>query len=105
MDRLFELLEIVASGSSKKPRNFFKMFFFVGLPHLATYIFLIFSMNEPDLGAGIDPGMAFNPFQSSILDKTRRDSNPQPLDHELSPLTTRPDLRPYKKTQKLTQPN
>jgi hypothetical protein len=25
--------------------------FFVGLPHLATYIF---SMNEPELGAGID---------------------------------------------------
>jgi hypothetical protein len=34
------------------------MFFFVGLPHLATYIFL-FSMNKPELGAGIDPGMAF----------------------------------------------
>jgi hypothetical protein len=33
--------------------------FFVGLPHLATYIFfLIFSTNEPELGAGINPGMA-----------------------------------------------
>jgi hypothetical protein len=32
--------------------------FIVGLPHLTTYIFLIFSMNEPELGAGIDPGMA-----------------------------------------------
>jgi hypothetical protein len=31
---------------------------FVGLPHLATFIFLIFSMIEPELGAGIDPGMA-----------------------------------------------
>jgi hypothetical protein len=34
------------------------MFFFVGLPHLATYFFLVFSTNEPELGAGIDPGMA-----------------------------------------------
>ncbi len=67
---------------------------FVGLPHLATYIFLIFSTNEPELGAGFNPGMAFNPFPSSSLDKTRRDSNPQPLDCELSPLTTRPDLCP-----------
>jgi hypothetical protein len=67
--------------------------FFIGLPHLATYIFLIFSMNEPELGAGIDSGMAFNPFPSSILDKTRQDSNPQPLDRESSLLTTRPDLR------------
>jgi hypothetical protein len=32
--------------------------FFVGLPHLATYIFLVFSTNEPELGAGIDTGMA-----------------------------------------------
>ncbi len=45
---------------------------FVGLPHLATYIF---SMNEPELGAGIDPGMAFNPFPSSTLDKTRFESH------------------------------
>ncbi len=51
-------------------------------------------MNKPELGAGIDPGMAFNPFPSSILYKTRQDSNPQPLDRELSPLTTRPDSRP-----------
>jgi hypothetical protein len=45
-------------------------------------------MNEPELGIGINPGMAFNPFPSSILDKKRRDSNPQPLDCESSPLTT-----------------
>ncbi len=49
-------------------------------------------MNEPELGAGIDPGMAFNPFSSSIW--IRRDSNPQPLDCESSSLTTRPDLLP-----------
>jgi len=27
--------------------------------------------NEPDLGAGIDAGMALTPFPSSILDETR----------------------------------
>ncbi len=47
-------------------------------------------MNEPGLGAGIDPGMAFNPFPSSIW--IRRDSNPQSLDCESSSLTTRLDL-------------
>jgi hypothetical protein len=35
-------------------------FFFFGLPHLATYIFLVFSTNEPELGARINPGMALN---------------------------------------------
>jgi hypothetical protein len=54
-------------------------------------------MNEPESGGagGIDPGMALNPFPSSILDKTRQDLNPQPLDRESSLLTTRLDLRPY----------
>ncbi len=51
-------------------------------------------MNEPESGEGIDLGMAFNLFPSSILDKTRQDLNPQPLDHESSLLTTRPDLPP-----------
>ncbi len=51
-------------------------------------------MKEPELGAGINPGLAFNPFPSSILYKTRQDLNPQPLDRESIPLTTRPDLRP-----------
>jgi hypothetical protein len=63
--------------------------FFVGLPYLATYIFF-FSVKEPELGAGIDPGMAFNPFPSSIW--IRQDSNPQPLHHKSSLLTTRLDL-------------
>ncbi len=49
-------------------------------------------MNEPELGAGIDPGMVFDPFPSSIW--IRRDSNPQLLDCESNSLTTRPDLRP-----------
>ncbi len=60
--------------------------FFGGMPHLATYIFLIFSTNEAEMAAGIDPVMAFKPFPFSILDKMRRDSNPQPLDRESSPL-------------------
>jgi hypothetical protein len=68
--------------------------FFVGLPHLATYIFLIFSINEPELGAGIDPSMAFDINHFHLIYWKRRDSNPQPLDHVSSLLTTRPDLRP-----------
>ena len=63
------------------------MFFYRFVPFGYLY-FSYFSNNEPELGAGIDPGMAFNPFPSSILDKTRQDSNPQPLDRESSPLTT-----------------
>ncbi len=52
-------------------------------------------MNEPELGAGIYPGMALTHFHLvSILDKMRQDLNSQPLDRESSPLTTRPDLRP-----------
>jgi hypothetical protein len=35
-------------------------------------------MSEPELGIGIDPGMV----------KTRLGLNPQPLDRELSTLTT-----------------
>ncbi len=45
----------------------------------------------PELGAWIDPGMAFNPFPSSIW--IRQDSNLQPLDRESSSVTTRPDSR------------
>ncbi len=41
--------------------------FFVGSPHLATYIFLISLTNEPELGAGIDPGMALNVNQFHLV--------------------------------------
>jgi hypothetical protein len=57
------------------------LFFFNFFWRIAPFGFLYFpyfSMNEPELGAGIDPGMAFNPFPSSILDKARQDLNPQP---------------------------
>jgi hypothetical protein len=44
--------------------------FFGGVPHLATYILLNFQI-EPELGAGINPDMAFTQSPSSILDETR----------------------------------
>jgi hypothetical protein len=37
---------------------------------MAIYAFVNFQI-EPELGAGIDPGMAFTLFPSSILDETR----------------------------------
>jgi hypothetical protein len=58
--------------------NFFKYIFF-GVPHLATCIFLFF-YNEPELGVGIDPGMALTPLTSSI----GWGLNPRPSDHEMS---------------------
>ncbi len=39
--------------------------YFFGVPHLATCIFLVF-YKEPELGVGIDLGMALTPFPSSI---------------------------------------
>jgi len=45
-------------------------YFFLGVPHLATCIFLPF-YNQPDLCAGINPGMTLTPFPSSVLDKMR----------------------------------
>jgi len=50
---------------------------FFGVLHLATCIFLIF-YDEPELGEGIDPGMALTPLASSIV----RGLNPRPSDHE-----------------------
>ncbi len=50
---------------------------FFGVPHLATCIFLFF-YNEPELGVGIDPGMALTPLPSSI----ERGWNPRPSDCE-----------------------
>jgi hypothetical protein len=55
------------------------------VPHLAACIFLFF-YNEPELGVGIDPGMAFTPFPSSIgwgsnSRPSDREQNALPLDH------------------------
>ncbi len=63
---------------------------FVGVPHLAAYIFLNLQI-EQKLGADIDPGIAFTPFPLYIVYWMRQDLNPQPLDRESSLLTTRPD--------------
>ncbi len=65
----------------------FKCFFLLVCP-IWLPIFSYFFTNEPELGAGIDPGMTFNPFPSSIW--IRQDSNPPPLDCESSSLTTSP---------------
>jgi len=51
------------------------------VPHLATCIFLFF-YNEPELGVGIDSGVALTPLPSSI----GRGSNPRPSDREPSAL-------------------
>jgi hypothetical protein len=62
--------------------NFFSVFFNIQTLNVFCrfasfgYIFSYSSMNEPGLGAEIDPGMAFNPFSSSIW--IRQGSNPQP---------------------------
>ncbi len=76
--------------------NWFLKSFFCRFAPFGYLYFSYFSINEPKLGAGIDPGLAFNPFPSSILNKMRQDLNPQPLDCELSLITIRPDLRPTK---------
>ena len=57
------------------------IFFFFGVPHLATNISL-FSVNQDWVFTGIDPGMAFTLFPCSIW--KRQDSNPQPIDCEPS---------------------
>jgi len=59
---------------------FFNIIFF-GVPHLATCIFL-FLYNEPELGVGINPGMAFTPLLSSI----GQGLNPRPSGREPSAL-------------------
>jgi len=42
-------------------------YYFFGVPHLATCIFLSFRLlNKPGLGAGINPGMALTPLPSRI---------------------------------------
>ncbi len=59
------------STRSKKVKKYlYKYFFYVGVTYLASYIFLNFQI-EPELGPGIDPGMALTPFLSSITDETR----------------------------------
>jgi len=49
---------------NKCVKYFFK-YIFLGCP-IWLPVFSYFS-NEPELGAGINPGLAFNPFPSNIL--------------------------------------
>ncbi len=42
--------------------NDFSNFIFVGMPYLATYIFLL--SNDPELATDIDPDMVMTPFGS-----------------------------------------
>jgi hypothetical protein len=57
-------------------------------PFGSLYFFFFQLFNGPELGAGIDRGMALKPFQSSF----GPDSNPQPFNCESSKLTTRPEF-------------
>ncbi len=50
---------------------------YFGIPHFTNCFFLLF-LNEPELGVGIDLGMALTPLPSSI----GHGSNPQPSDRE-----------------------
>jgi hypothetical protein len=49
---------------------FFLKYFFVGVPHLATYNFFIIILNQ-NWVPKIDSGMAFTPYPSSISDEIR----------------------------------
>jgi hypothetical protein len=53
-------------------KNYFHVLFFYLLvcPIWLPVFFLNFQI-EPELGAGINPGMALTPFPYSILDETR----------------------------------
>ncbi len=53
---------------------------------------LFYFSNEPELGAGNDPGMAWTLLY--LLSGMRRDWNPQPFHRKSSLLTTRPDWGP-----------
>ncbi len=52
-------------------------------------VFFLFFYNEPEKGAGIDPGMALTPLPSSI----GRGSNPQPSDREPNAILLDHNLR------------
>jgi hypothetical protein len=43
-----------------------------------NYIFFLNFPIEPELGAGIDPGIVFNPFPSNKLDETRLEPTTRP---------------------------
>jgi hypothetical protein len=69
------------SSNFKRAFEYGEKNIFFGVPHLATCIFFFF-YDEPELGVGIDPGMAFTPLPSRI----GQGSNPRPSDCEPSAL-------------------
>ncbi len=71
-----------------------EQYFFDGLPHLVTYIFLIFFHELTRNGCRNWSWHGFDINHFHLVFWIRRDSNPQSLDHESSLLTTRPDLHP-----------
>jgi len=72
----------------------------IWLPIFCFLYFVSFQLlNEPGLGAGINPGMDLTPFPSNI----GWDSNPQPSNRKSSLLTTIPDFCPKKFRLKINQ--
>jgi len=65
----------ILGPKDKKNVNFFKNIFLV-CPFGYLYFLSFQLLNEPGLGAGIDPGMALTPLPSSI----GWGSNPRPSD-------------------------
>ncbi len=67
--------------------------FIDGFCRFAPFSYLYKSwFNEPELGAGIDPGMALNVDHFHLVYWIRQNSNSQPSDRQLSLLTTRLDF-------------
>jgi hypothetical protein len=60
-------------------------------------VFFLFFYNEPELGAGIDPGMALTPLPSSI----GRGLNPRLSDREPSPLPPDHSFRLLQKSSRV----
>jgi hypothetical protein len=64
-------------------------------------VFSYFFYNEPELGVGIDPGMALTPLPSSI----GRGMNPRPSDREPSALPLDHGFCPLLQTMNKVSPN
>ncbi len=74
-------------GPHRAKNKFCKEIFF-GVPHLATYFLSFPLLNEPELWAGIDPGMVF--YTILILEKIQTHNLP------IVTHTPRPDFCPLK---------
>ena len=86
-----DLLHLPHFKGQRSSNVVFFIKYFFGVPNLATFISFFSLLYEPGLAVtGIDPGMTFTSFPSSI----EQDLNPRPFDREPSLLPTRPDFRP-----------